>query len=171
MPEHTSGRSGLGDFRILAVAAACLCGCNVRVLQRRRSYQFRLRWGAGRDETENFYLIEFKLQKILLRSLRCLRPRQRLILGNAYGKAAPATMFSETFYADVKLEAGRKLEMPILAIIGGRDVLLDSADTRARLQRTPHAEICYIENGYHFLPDQAPRVMDFLERYVCTGEV
>ncbi len=36
----------------------------------------------------------------------------RLILGNAYGKVAPATMFSETFYADVKLEAGARLPMP-----------------------------------------------------------
>ncbi|NNH32159.1 pirin family protein, partial [Rhizobium sp. SEMIA 4085] len=36
----------------------------------------------------------------------------RLILGNAYGKFAPATMFSETFYADVKLEAGARLPMP-----------------------------------------------------------
>ncbi|PAP92227.1 pirin family protein [Mesorhizobium wenxiniae] len=36
----------------------------------------------------------------------------RLILGNAYGKVAPATMFSETFYADVKLERGSRLPMP-----------------------------------------------------------
>ncbi len=36
----------------------------------------------------------------------------RLILGNAYGEKAPATMFSETFYADVKLEAGSRLPMP-----------------------------------------------------------
>lgn len=36
----------------------------------------------------------------------------RLILGNAYGKAAPATMFSETFYADVQLTAGSRLPMP-----------------------------------------------------------
>lgn len=60
-----------------------------------------------------------------------------------------------------------QLKMPILAIVGGHDALLDSADTRARLQRTvPHAEICFIEDGYHFLPDQAPRVMAFLERNV-----
>jgi pimeloyl-ACP methyl ester carboxylesterase len=59
----------------------------------------------------------------------------------------------------------RQLKMPILTIIGGRDALLDSADTRARLQRNAaHAEICYIEAGYHFLPDQSARVMDFLER-------
>jgi redox-sensitive bicupin YhaK (pirin superfamily) len=36
----------------------------------------------------------------------------KLILGNAYGAQAPATMFSETFYADVKLEAGARLPMP-----------------------------------------------------------
>lgn len=60
-----------------------------------------------------------------------------------------------------------QLKMPILAVVGGRDVLLDSVNTRARLQRAvPHAEIHFIEDGYHFLPDQAPRVMDFLERTV-----
>jgi len=60
-----------------------------------------------------------------------------------------------------------QLAMPILTIIGGRDVLLDSRETRQRLQRAaPQAEICVIEDGYHFLPGQAPRVMDFLERTV-----
>lgn len=36
----------------------------------------------------------------------------RLILGNAYGKQAPATMLSETFYADVTLEADARLPLP-----------------------------------------------------------
>ncbi|MEO3431919.1 pirin family protein [Inquilinus sp. CAU 1745] len=36
----------------------------------------------------------------------------RLILGTAYGEVAPAKMFSETFYADVTLEPGRRLPMP-----------------------------------------------------------
>jgi pimeloyl-ACP methyl ester carboxylesterase len=62
-----------------------------------------------------------------------------------------------------------QLRMPILTTIGGRDVLLDSRHTRERLQRTaPHAEICFIEEGYHFLPDQASLVMDFLERNVSS---
>ncbi|CAD5265966.1 Carboxylesterase [Bosea sp. 62] len=57
------------------------------------------------------------------------------------------------------------LGVPILAVLGGRDVLLDSADTRARLQRNaPQAEICFLADGYHFLPDQTARVMTFLER-------
>lgn len=36
----------------------------------------------------------------------------RLILGKAYGKAAPATMRSDTFYADVELEPGSQVPMP-----------------------------------------------------------
>lgn len=36
----------------------------------------------------------------------------RLILGNAWGARAPVSMMSETFYADVILEAGAKLPMP-----------------------------------------------------------
>lgn len=57
----------------------------------------------------------------------------------------------------------RSLAMPILTIIGGRDVLIDSRDTRERLRRAaPQAEICFIEEGHHFLPAQASRVMMFL---------
>jgi hypothetical protein len=36
----------------------------------------------------------------------------RLILGEAYGKTAPATMLSQTFYADVVLEPGARLPLP-----------------------------------------------------------
>ncbi|MCS6759130.1 MAG: alpha/beta hydrolase [Candidatus Devosia euplotis] len=57
------------------------------------------------------------------------------------------------------------LTMPILAIMGGHDVLLDAADTRDRLRRAaPQARICFIEDGYHFLPDQTVRVLEFLEQ-------
>lgn len=65
----------------------------------------------------------------------------------------------------------RGLDMPILAIVGGRDVLLDSADTRERLVRTvPQAEIVFIAEGYHFLADQTARVMGFLERHMLVPE-
>ncbi|MFY0309566.1 pirin family protein [Leisingera sp. D0M16] len=36
----------------------------------------------------------------------------RLILGTAWGEKAPATLYSETFYADVVLQAGSKLPLP-----------------------------------------------------------
>ncbi|MCC0128310.1 alpha/beta fold hydrolase [Pseudomonas aeruginosa] len=78
------------------------------------------------------------------------------------GRAVKPRVASIPQLTDAQLS---ELGMPILTIIGGRDVLLDSRHTRERLQRSaPQAEICFIEDGYHFLPDQAPRVMDFLER-------
>lgn len=62
------------------------------------------------------------------------------------------------------------LAMPLLAIVGGRDALIDSRDTRERLQRhVPQAEIRFIEDGYHFLPDQSQRVFDFLPRSMGRG--
>ncbi|MTH78132.1 pirin family protein [Paracoccus aestuariivivens] len=36
----------------------------------------------------------------------------RLILGHAYGETAPATMYSDTFYLDVVLEAGARFPLP-----------------------------------------------------------
>ncbi|MFV0334035.1 MAG: pirin family protein [Tropicimonas sp.] len=36
----------------------------------------------------------------------------RLILGNAYGEAAPATLYSETFYLDVTLTPGARFPLP-----------------------------------------------------------
>lgn len=36
----------------------------------------------------------------------------KLILGSAYGKASPVTMYSETFYVDVILEPGAKFPLP-----------------------------------------------------------
>jgi pimeloyl-ACP methyl ester carboxylesterase len=67
-------------------------------------------------------------------------------------------------------EALRALPMPMLAIMGGKDVLIDTWQARARLERlAPHAEISFIEEGYHFLPGQAPRVMDFLEGHCAPG--
>lgn len=36
----------------------------------------------------------------------------RLIMGNAYGATAPATMFSETFYLDVALQARARFPLP-----------------------------------------------------------
>ncbi|UWQ29978.1 pirin family protein [Leisingera sp. M523] len=37
----------------------------------------------------------------------------RLILGTAWGEKAPATLYSETFYADAVLQAGAKLPLPL----------------------------------------------------------
>lgn len=59
----------------------------------------------------------------------------------------------------------RHLAIPVLAIVGGRDVILDSRDTKARLEAAvPQAQIRFVEEGYHFLPGETRNVMAFLER-------
>jgi pimeloyl-ACP methyl ester carboxylesterase len=60
----------------------------------------------------------------------------------------------------------RALAMPVLAIAGGRDVLLDSHDTCRRLRQfVPHAEVCFLPEARHFIPGQSKTVLRFL-----TGE-
>ncbi len=52
--------------------------------------------------------------------------------------------------------------MPVMAILGGKDVLLDSAETKQRLERNvPHAEIRYFPEAGHFIP--APDALPILE--------
>lgn len=55
------------------------------------------------------------------------------------------------------------LPMPILCIVGGRDVLLDSDDTRARLSRArPDADIRYLPDAPHYIAGQAAAIDTFL---------
>ena len=59
----------------------------------------------------------------------------------------------------------KRLTMPVLAILGGKDVLLDSAETKRRLERTvPHAEIRYYPEMGHFIPGQTTAILEFLRR-------
>jgi pimeloyl-ACP methyl ester carboxylesterase len=63
-------------------------------------------------------------------------------------------------------DALRRLAMPVLAILGAHDALLDSADTRCRLEAcVPHAEIEWLPGGGHLLIGQAERIRDFLLRW------
>ena len=50
-------------------------------------------------------------------------------------------------------DALQRLTMPVMAILGGKDVLLDSAATKRRLERNvAHAEIRYFPEAGHFIP-------------------
>ncbi|WP_340644475.1 alpha/beta hydrolase [Phenylobacterium sp.] len=61
-------------------------------------------------------------------------------------------------------EALKRLAMPVLAIVGGKDVLLDSAGTRRRLSANlAHAQVIYLPEGRHLLPDQTETVLNFLQ--------
>lgn len=137
---------------------------------------------AGIGRQKNFLL---KVAPLLLLGSRGRRKMRELVFG-----PAPKTLPDEVRpLADLMEGVGRaikprvvriprltdaelgRLRMPLLAIVGGRDVLLESRETQARLQRVvPQAEICFLEEGYHFLPDQTARVMAFLERSVSSSQ-
>jgi len=57
----------------------------------------------------------------------------------------------------------RRLGMPVLAIVGGKDELLDSAETRQRLElHVPHAEVHYLPEAGHLLRGQTTPILEFL---------
>ncbi|HEY7333790.1 MAG TPA: alpha/beta hydrolase [Bryobacteraceae bacterium] len=57
----------------------------------------------------------------------------------------------------------RRLTMPVLAIVGARDVLLDSAGTQRRLEKfAPNAQVVYLPEAGHFIPGQTGRVVAWL---------
>jgi pimeloyl-ACP methyl ester carboxylesterase len=59
----------------------------------------------------------------------------------------------------------KRLTMPVMAILGGKDALLDSAGTKRRLERNvARAEIRYLPEGGHLLPGQTMPILDFLRR-------
>ena len=57
----------------------------------------------------------------------------------------------------------RNLDAPLLAIVGERDVLLDSAGTKRRLeQHAPRAQVVYLTEAGHLIAGQWARVLEFL---------
>jgi pimeloyl-ACP methyl ester carboxylesterase len=60
-------------------------------------------------------------------------------------------------------DALRRLTAPTLLILGGRDALLDSYDTKRRVERAvPQATVRLLPDAGHVLPDQAEAVLRFL---------
>lgn len=63
---------------------------------------------------------------------------------------------------DAELSA---LTMPVQLILGGKDALLGSAETRVRAERSiPRLELTYLEEHGHLLPPQTARVAAFLDQ-------
>jgi pimeloyl-ACP methyl ester carboxylesterase len=57
-----------------------------------------------------------------------------------------------------------RLKAPMLVIVGGRDVLIDSEDTRRRLAKwAPHAEVVFVPEARHLIPGQTSRILEFLK--------
>jgi pimeloyl-ACP methyl ester carboxylesterase len=60
-------------------------------------------------------------------------------------------------------EALRKLTMPVLVIVGGRDAMLDSHDTATRMSHAvPHARVTVLPDVAHSIIGQTQAILDFL---------
>lgn len=58
----------------------------------------------------------------------------------------------------------RRATMPILAVLGGRDALVDTPATRARLERcVPSATVRVLPDAGHLLPAQTAVILEFLQ--------
>jgi len=61
-------------------------------------------------------------------------------------------------------EALARLTMPVMAVVGGKDVLIDSDQTRRRLEAVvPNVSVRYLPEAYHMLPSQTAEVLTFLQ--------
>jgi pimeloyl-ACP methyl ester carboxylesterase len=129
--------------------------------------------GVGRQK------IGFVFKTIPLRMLGRWGRRKaaELVLGKAPANPSPAVQYFMDFMAlihknlrprMVKLpafsnEALQRLTMPVLAIVGGKDVLFDSAETKRRLERNvPRAEVRYLPEAGHLIPPQTTPILEFL---------
>ncbi|MCU1683517.1 MAG: alpha/beta hydrolase [Amycolatopsis sp.] len=57
----------------------------------------------------------------------------------------------------------RRLTMPVLAVAGARDKMIDAGQTKRRLENlVPHAEVHLMPEDGHFLSPQTDRVLGFL---------
>jgi len=131
--------------------------------------------GIGRQK------IGIALKAILLRMCGAwgVRKTREVILGRVPSNAPPAIqkfigfvslihenlrprMVKMPVFSDAALQ---RLTMPVMAIVGGRDVLLDSAGTKRRLERNvAHAEIRYLPDAGHLIAKQTAPVLEFLRR-------
>lgn len=88
-------------------------------------------------------------------SVRAFMEFVALIHQNFRPRLAKLPIFSD--------EALRRLTMPVLAILGGKDALLDAATTKRRLeQAAPHADVRLLPEAGHLLPKQTLAVVEFL---------
>ncbi|MEY8827830.1 pirin family protein [Sedimentitalea sp. XS_ASV28] len=69
-------------------------------------------WMALPEDREDMEPLFEHHGKDLLPEIESDGVNARLILGTAYGEKAPATLYSETFYLDVTLDAGARFPLP-----------------------------------------------------------
>ena len=131
---------------------------------------------AGVGRQKNFLL---KALPLMLLGSWGHRKVREMVFGRAPAQIAPGQTQMRDFVAlifkhfrprVVKIpifsdEALQRLTMPMLAIVGGKDVMLISEETRERLARdVPHAVIHLLPDARHYIPGQTATILEFLRR-------
>jgi pimeloyl-ACP methyl ester carboxylesterase len=129
--------------------------------------------GVGRQKSS----FMFKAIALSLAGAWGKRKLMQMVLGRAPANVPPAVQRFADFVSlihqhfrprRVKLPifseaALARLTMPVLAIVGGKDILLDSDETRRRLTgNVPHAEVRFLAEARHYIPAQTAVILDFL---------
>ena len=135
---------------------------------------------AGIGRQKNFLL---KAAPLLLLGPWGLRKMREMVLGppprDLPERAKPLAALLGSLLSNVRPRIVRipvfddaalaSLSVPMLVIVGGKDVLLNSGETRDRLTRTlPHAEVRYLPEARHYIPGQAQEIFDFLQQMERT---
>lgn len=105
-----------------------------------------------------------------------------MVLGRAPGNPTPAQQYFLLIQKHFRVRmvqlpvfsdrALQQLSMPVMAIVGGKDVLFDSAETKQRLERNvPHAEVRYLPEARHFIPGQTQPILEFLCRALVMAKL
>lgn len=85
-------------------------------------------------------------------------PQAIVDLMQRIGQSARLRALRPPVFSDAALST---LRSPMLVIVGGRDVLLDSAETCRRLERlVPHADVRFLPEARHFIPGQAETILE-----------
>ena len=137
--------------------------------------------GIGRQKAS----FAFKAMFLMMLGSWGMRRTLTLAMGSAPSTSAPAddaylayavSIFKHFKPRREKLpvftdSALKALTMPVLVIVGGRDAMLDSRDTKRRLeQTTPHAIVHLLPDAGHGLRGQTAVILDFLRDTHHTHE-
>lgn len=124
--------------------------------------------GVGRQKLS----IVFKTIPLQMMGSWGKRKAAELVLGRTPANPPPALQYFALIHKHFRMRlvklpvfsdrALQRLTMPVMAIVGGKDVLMDSAETKRRVERNiPHAEIRYLPEAGHFIPAQTQTILEF----------
>ncbi|NYI02123.1 alpha/beta fold hydrolase [Cupriavidus plantarum] len=165
---------GLAKASFVGISLGAWIALNFAISRPARVAQLALISPAGIGRQRPFLL---KAWPYLMLGQWGLRRIRTMVIGPVAGKLSPfhakVAALMEYIGLHVRIRpfvlprfsdaALRSLGMPVVAVLAGKDVLLDSGHTQARLQQcVPHARIHWRQDAFHFIPREAATIHSFL---------